>query len=64
MAIWSGGPGDAWSVGDHGTILHREDGAWLVSDSGTVHSLHGVHGTPSGEPWAVGEDGTVLRREP
>lgn len=52
--------GDAWAVGDRGSIVRREGGIWFTVDSGTNEDLRGVHGR-DGVVLVVGHRGTVLR---
>jgi hypothetical protein len=60
-AVWATSAQDVFAVGDRGTILHRQRGAWTTMASGTTANLRGVWGASASEVWAVGEAGTVLR---
>jgi hypothetical protein len=61
-AVWVTSDGmEAFAVGDFGTILHFESGAWLPMTSGTTTHLRGLGGTSAGDVLAVGENGIVLR---
>lgn len=60
-AVWAHSPTDVWAVGDAGTILHFDGGAWTSSDSGVSTRLLAVTGTGT-NVWAAGEQGVVLRR--
>jgi hypothetical protein len=55
------GPGDLWAVGEAGTILHLERGAWVGSPSGTNQDLHAAWAAGPGDVWVVGDAGTVRR---
>ncbi|MFO0638988.1 MAG: vanadium-dependent haloperoxidase [Polyangiaceae bacterium] len=62
QGVSGGAAGDAFAVGERGTILRRVgDGAWLPipNDTGLrLESLHSVYRDPRGTMWAVG--GNVL----
>jgi hypothetical protein len=62
-SVWGTGPGDAWAVGDTGTILHWDGGAWNPSNSGTSNALLGVWGCGVNQLWTVGRGGTVLQHQ-
>ncbi|TVQ92167.1 MAG: hypothetical protein EA397_07345 [Deltaproteobacteria bacterium] len=52
--------GDAWAVGDGGSIVRRESGIWYAVDSPANVDLRGVHG--NGEHLVVvGHGGTLLQ---
>lgn len=55
------GPGDLWAVGEAGTILHLENGAWVGYPSGTDQDIHAAWAAGPGDVWVVGDGGTVLR---
>ncbi|MDF2696845.1 MAG: hypothetical protein K0S65_5228 [Labilithrix sp.] len=61
-AIWGSGPGDVWTVGDHGTIRHFTAGAtrWSIIESPTTAKLRGAWGSGPSDVWAVGEEGTLI----
>jgi photosystem II stability/assembly factor-like uncharacterized protein len=56
------GSGDAWAVGDKGTILVTTDGGatWTPQVSGTTATLEGVSFSDSYDGWAVGKGGIIL----
>jgi hypothetical protein len=60
--IWvSPTTGDAYIVGNGGTILHRPPaGAWAAQSSGTTLNLFGIWGSSSGDLYATGDNGTIL----
>ena len=61
-AVWVSPTGsEAFAVGELGTILHFEAGAWTPMSSGTTTRLRGLGATCSCNILAVGENGTVLR---
>ena len=49
-----------WAVGEGGTILTRDSGAWSAVESPTTEDLHAISGSSDSDVWAVGEDGLVL----
>ena len=59
-AVWAVSPDDVFAVGDGGLILHRNNDAWTVMDSGTTNKLRGVWGASSSDVWATGLGGTIL----
>ncbi len=61
-AIWGSSAGDAWAVGDKGTIRHITAGAarWDVVPSPTTEPLHAIWGAAANDIWAVGDNGTIL----
>jgi hypothetical protein len=62
-AVWVSPNGsEAFAVGDFGTILHFQNGAWSPMTSGTRSNLRGLGGKCACSLVAVGEDGVVLRR--
>ena len=63
-AVWGSGPGDAWAVGDNGTILRWNGTAWSSVSSGTTNFLYSVWGSGPGDVWAFGSGGTILRYGP
>ena len=59
-------PGEAWAVGDFGTIMHRLNGEWVRVDSPTTGNLNRIkmvatQGKTVG--WAVGDDGAIIHFE-
>jgi photosystem II stability/assembly factor-like uncharacterized protein len=52
-----------WVVGNHGRILHTDDGGetWTLQTSGTSAALYHVDFRSDGLGWAVGERGTIIR---
>lgn len=55
--------GQAWAVGDHGTILHFDGSAWRAETSGTRVHLRSICRLEDGTILAAGGDGTVLIRD-
>ncbi len=54
--------GQAWAVGDRGTILHFNGTGWGPEPSGTRAHLRAVSVLPDGRVLATGGDGAVLVR--
>jgi hypothetical protein len=54
---WSG---EAFAVGNAGTILRNQGGGWEHMESGTHSDLLEVWGLPPHDVFAVGNDGTIL----
>lgn len=52
--IWAAGDGEAFAVGEKGTILRRRAGAWEPAPPVTTATLYGVWGSGPGDVWAVG----------
>lgn len=63
-AVATAGQGRLFAVGDNGTRMRRQNGAWLVDELGvsTTKRLTGVAVRNAGEVYAVGDEGTVLLR--
>ena len=61
-AVWGLDANTVFIVGDAGTILERQGGAWIDVASGTNANLTSVWGLPSGEVFAAGQGGVVLAR--
>ena len=59
-AVWVTGPGDAWAVGAHGTILRWNGSTWEASPSGTTTHLTDVWASGPDDAWAVGYAGLAL----
>jgi len=57
--VITSGSSPLWSVGDDGTILRHEDGAWSSQTSPTARHLRGIWG--SGWAWAVGRTSASLQ---
>ncbi|MSQ00366.1 MAG: hypothetical protein EXR71_00560 [Myxococcales bacterium] len=55
-----GGGEKAFAVGDGGTSLVRQGGAWAKEETGVDVALNAVDGSGPTDVWAVGEAGTVL----
>ncbi len=55
--------GTAWAVGDNGTILRLEGGAWHPEPSGTRCHLRSVRCLGDGRVFVGGADGTLLMRD-
>lgn len=51
---------DVFAVGDGGTIIRRQAGAWTKMTSGTTMNLRGVWALSATDVWAVGQNGTAL----
>ena len=64
-SVWVDASGEAFAVGDNGTILHWDGSAWSAmtapSDPWFGTPLHGVWGTSPTNVFAVGASGTLLR---
>jgi hypothetical protein len=59
--VWAAADGSrAFAVGDFGTILQLESGAWTEMASGTLEHLRGVSGVSATDLIAVGENGAAL----
>ena len=54
------GTGEAWAVGENGTILHLTGGVWQSQPSGTSFNLNAVQMLSPTNGWAVGAGGTIL----
>lgn len=53
---------NGWAVGDSGTILRWQSGAWsVVSNVPTSEKLNAIAMTSTTEGWAVGDNYTLLR---
>ncbi len=52
--------GDAYAVGDAGTILKLDGVTWNPMHSGFYKPLRGVCSGPTQDVYAVGETGTIL----
>lgn len=50
-----------YAVGDHGTILRRDESHWVVEPSGTTEDLYAIDSN-SNDLVVVGAHGTILRR--
>ena len=59
--VWAPSPGEAFAVGEAGSILHFDGVSWGPMDSGTTADLYAVSGSGSDDVVAVGDAGTVLR---
>jgi photosystem II stability/assembly factor-like uncharacterized protein len=60
-AVWTNASGEAFAVGERGTILHRTSGAWSKEPSPTTEDLHALAaGSGSVLLYAVGGRGTIL----
>jgi hypothetical protein len=57
---WVTAAGEVYAVGDYGTVLHREGGAWVRQPAETNQPLYAVWGSASGELYAAGRDGVLL----
>jgi photosystem II stability/assembly factor-like uncharacterized protein len=53
--------GNAWVVGNKGTILFNGGNGWVAQNSGTTKNLYGITVVSSTLAWAVGEGGTILK---
>lgn len=63
-AVWASGPGEAWAVGDDGTLAHWDGSSWTKVDSGVDVDLYDIWGSGPHDVWAVGASGTVLHYTP
>jgi photosystem II stability/assembly factor-like uncharacterized protein len=50
-----------YAVGDHGTILRRDESRWVIEPSGTTEDLYAVESNTN-DVVVVGAHGTILRR--
>ena len=57
--MWGSDATNVWAVGDGGTILKWNGGAWSPQISGTAQFLYGVWGGDATNVWAVGNGGTI-----
>lgn len=56
-AVWAGGPDDAWAVGEDGTVLRWNGGAWRAIDAGPGGGpFTAVVGIAPGEACVVDDD--------
>jgi hypothetical protein len=67
--VWGTSANDVWAVGfrewpEKGLLVHWDGHGWSEVDSGSMHPLHAIHGTPDGQMWIVGDKGTILRYPP
>ena len=53
-------PADVWAVGQGGSIIHWDGGAWSAVNSPSTSELYGVWGSGPNDVWAVGENHVVL----
>lgn len=49
------------AMGDYGTILHYQNGEWMVVESPVTTALNAVEFVSPNLAWAVGNDGVILR---
>lgn len=61
--VWGSAVDDYWAVGDVGTILHFDGGAWSgAAPAGFTQSdLYAVYGTSKTDVWAVGSNSGLVR---
>ncbi|MCI0574452.1 MAG: hypothetical protein L0Y66_27275, partial [Myxococcaceae bacterium] len=59
-ALWAHATGEAWFVGEAGTVLHWKAGAWRWERTPTLANLRGIWGASPTDIWAVGDGGTLL----
>lgn len=60
-AVWAISADDVFAVGDHGTILRRNDGTdWTAMSSGTTSDLLSVWAWSSSDVWVGSTSGTIL----
>src|SRR5690606_34769816 len=60
FAITGDDSGQAWAVGDDGTILNFDGDSWQNQTSPTRLNLRGITRAPNGRLFAVGGEGTVI----
>jgi photosystem II stability/assembly factor-like uncharacterized protein len=56
----TGTGGELWAVGDRGTVVHHQAGAWKSEVSGVKHRLRAVTASSPSNVWAVGDKGTIV----
>ncbi len=62
-AVWGSAADDYWAVGDMGTIMHYDGGAWSggAPTGFTASDLQAVYGTSATDVWAVGTNSGLVR---
>ncbi len=58
--VWGPDAGEAFVVGDGGTIFHWDGTTWSQMSSGTTEDLYGVWGAGPADVFVVGTHGTIL----
>lgn len=61
QSVFGIGAGEAYAVGDNGTLLHFTNGAWSVMSSGTFENLTSVWVDDSDNVFVCGESGRVFQ---
>lgn len=56
LAAWAAAPGDLYTAGHGGTILHWNGVAWSAMPTPTQKTIFALHGTSPTDLWAVGGD--------
>lgn len=64
FAISGRASGEAWAVGDEGTILYFDGAGWSEEPSGVQHNLRAVTCGADQSVYVAGLDGVVLHRTP
>ena len=59
-AVLSFESGEAWAVGEAGTLLYFDGDVWELLDSGTESDLNDIAGTGPDDIWSAGKQGTFL----
>jgi hypothetical protein len=58
--VWGFDTGEAFAVGDNGTILFYDGSRWVPMESGTTSDLVGVWGGSLAQVVVTGDNGTIL----
>lgn len=61
--IWGASDSVAFAVGNKGTLLKYEQGAWKSIATGSTQNFNGVWGTSENDVYIVGNLGTILHYE-
>ena len=63
QSVFGIGGGEAYAVGDNGTLLHFASGSWSVISSGTAENLTALWADVSGDVFVGGDQGRVFKLE-
>jgi hypothetical protein len=61
--VWGSSANDIWAVGEGGTIVHFNGGAWSLVASPITEHLSAIWGTSADDVWVVGDKGTIVHLE-